>query len=114
MDILLSVRNLMFAEKIQAAARVAGHRIEVFDPARAPFEPPDLLIVDLGEPGWEEAVAWANSRKPRPRVLGFGPHVRSDLFEAARKEGVDRCVANSRLAQDPAGLIAEMAGKSPS
>lgn len=111
MFILLFVRNLMFGEKIQSAARSAGYRLEPFDPARPPSEPADLIIVDLGEPGWEEAVAWAKAQEARPRVLGFGPHVRSDLFEAARKAGVDRAVANSKLAEDPAGLMSEVARK---
>ena len=109
MTVLLHVRNLMFGEKILSAARSAGYLAGAFDGARPPEAPPDLIIVDLGEPDWEAVVAWATGQEPRPRILGFGPHVRADLFQAAREAGVDRAVANSRMSDDPAGLMAEVA-----
>ena len=109
MTVLLFVRNLMFADRILTAAASAGFEAGPFDPALPPAAVPDLIIVDLGEPGWEEAVAWAKAQAPRPRILGFGPHVRADLFEAARRNGVDRAVANSKLSEDPAALMNEVA-----
>lgn len=111
MTVLLFVRNLMFGEKILSAARSAGHETAGFDPGRPPETPPDLIIVDLAEAGWEGAVAWAVAQEPRPRILGFGPHVRADLFEAARRAGVDRAVANSKLSEDPTALMAEVGRK---
>lgn len=111
MTVLLFVRNLMFGEKILSAARSAGFEPAGFDPARPPAVPPDLIIVDLAEPGWEEVVAWAVAQEPRPRILGFGPHVRADLFEAARRAGVDRAVANSKMSEDPAALMVEVGRK---
>ena len=109
MTVLLFIRNLMFGEKILSAGRSAGFEVGTFDPAHLPPAPPDLIIADLAEPGSEDVVAWAVAQEARARIVGWGPHVRADLFEAARKAGVDRAVANSRMAEDPAGLMAEVA-----
>ncbi|MBM3270092.1 MAG: hypothetical protein FJZ01_20860 [Candidatus Sericytochromatia bacterium] len=110
MKISLFVRNLLFAEKLIGAAVAAGHEVSLLDPGFPATGPgPDLLVLDLSEADWQQAVAWAHSQPARPRLLGFGPHVRADLFAAARAAGVDRSVANSRLADDPAGLMEAVA-----
>jgi hypothetical protein len=106
MRIVVFCPNLLFAQRIRSAATAADHQVADFAPGASGA---DLLVVDLDEPGWERAVAWARAQSPRPRILGFGPHVRSDLFAAASQAGVDRCVANSKLAEDPAALMAEAA-----
>jgi hypothetical protein len=110
MTISLYVRDLLFCERLLSAARAAGHQATLLaggSPAAGPA--PDLLVVDLREAGWEEAVAWARSLPTRTRILAFGPHVRADLFEAARAAGVDRAVSNSKVHGDPAGLMEAVA-----
>ncbi|MBM3274149.1 MAG: DNA-binding response regulator [Candidatus Sericytochromatia bacterium] len=108
MHVVIFARNLMFADRLVTAATAAGHAVSPFAPdEEAPAA--DLVVIDLNEAGWERAVEWARAQQPRPRILGFGPHVRGDLFEAARQAGVDRSVANSKLAEDPARIMAEAA-----
>ncbi len=110
MKVALFVHNLMFAERLRRAAQAGGHEVTLLDPGFPTSRPgPDLLVVDLAEAGWEQAVAWAHVLPARPRILAFGPHIRADLFEAARTAGVDRAVANSKLAEDPGRTMEEVA-----
>lgn len=110
MQIAVFIRNLMFGEKLLSAAK--DHEVWAIQPdnlADLASRRPDLVVVDLTEPGWQDIVRAAEALGPEaPRVLGFGPHVRADLFAEAREMGVDRAVANSKFAENPAGLLAEM------
>ena len=61
----------------EAVERAGGHLVRAAPDA----EPIDLVVVDL-----EGAPA---ARPPARKVLGYYPHVRSDLAEAARRSGIE-------------------------
>ncbi|MBU6428881.1 MAG: hypothetical protein KGR26_07725 [Cyanobacteria bacterium REEB65] len=103
MNIAARVSNLLFAEKLLAAASLRGDRVVVVGSCLE--QPVDLLVLDLSEPGWEALASQA--RDLHVRVLGFGPHVRSELFAAARQLGVQRSVANSKFAEATSELLGE-------
>ena len=58
---------------------------------------------------WESFLAELQGHPDPPTVLAFGAHVDVETRGRARRAGVTRWVANSRLAADLPGLIQEMA-----
>lgn len=104
MRIAAFVRNLLFADRLEAAARLRGD--DLVPAGAGALGPADLVVLDLAEPGWDSVAALA--RESGIPVLAFGPHVRSDLFAAARELGVGRAVANSKFAQALPELLADL------
>ena len=68
-----------------------------------------LLIVDLGEPGWNPIEAIHRARKRGIPVLAFGRHTDLESLEAARKAGADRVVPRSVFAASLPQLIRDLA-----
>ena len=96
-DLLWATRIKSTAEAIGIAARPV-RTLEMLE-ARLADSPVRALIVDLeaGETGFqliERLRSTGASEADRAvRVLAFGPHVMTDLFERARGAGADRVVA---------------------
>src|SRR5512146_2546941 len=92
--LLVMVRDLLFASKIDAASRRAGVSI-----AWAPRDRPladglregaaDAVLMDLGEPGAIDALRALRSERPGVRVTAFAGHLRTDLIDEARSLGAE-------------------------
>lgn len=92
--------DLIFASRIESAARKAGTAIERAGvPAELPDEAGiDLLIVDWDSRGddWGEAIrTWA--RRDGTRVILVGPHTDLAAHGAARDAGLGPMWARSKL-----------------
>lgn len=88
-------KDLFELGRIEAMAVALGldavHWSEV--PAGRPPSEDSWFVVDLLEP---EAVALAcKARDAGWHVLAYGPHVRGDLFAAARDAGLEACARSA-------------------
>lgn len=101
-DLLWATRIKSTAESVGVAARPA-RTLEMLE-ARLADSPVHALVVDLeaGDTGLgliERLRGESASEAERAiRVLAFGPHVMTDLFERARAAGADRVVARGGFA----------------
>lgn len=64
----------------------------------------DVVVVDLARHGG--AVATIRAIAPDARVVAFGPHVDTELFEQAAADGADVVLPRSRFFRDPAAALA--------
>jgi DNA-binding response OmpR family regulator len=120
--ILALVDELMMQSRVELAARAAGWRVqfaarpeELWSLARA--ERPALLLVGATatRQPWEELVrTWkADAELSRVPVVAFGSHLDQGLRRRARAAGCDRMVANSVIATDFGGLLAQLGVAAP-
>jgi hypothetical protein len=96
------VPDLMFASRVEATLRAAGHDVELGTSAEAigaGERVPDVLIADLGEIDPSEL---ADSGFP---VLGFYSHVDVETRRRAEAEGIDLVVPRSRMAREMSELV---------
>jgi DNA-binding NarL/FixJ family response regulator len=63
----------------------------------------DVVIVDLARHA--DVVAAVRAAAPAARIVGFGPHVDTDVLERAGRDGADAVLPRSRFFQDPAAAI---------
>lgn len=84
--------DLVFRAKLRAVVEAAGGQLVGGD-----GEAPDLVVVEVGSPGWEARVVDLTGRGVS--VLAFGPHVRADLLRVARERGAV-AVPNSRVEEE--------------
>ncbi len=100
--ILVAVRDLLFASKIDAAARRVGAQV-AWAPRAVPLldavadRRPDSVLLDLGEPGALDAVRAIRSAHPAVRVVAFVGHLRTDLVHEARAMGVEEVLTRGQL-----------------
>jgi DNA-binding NarL/FixJ family response regulator len=105
--LLVMVRDLLFASKIDSAAKRAGVEI-AWVPRGTPLveaareRAADVVLVDLGEPGAVEAIRDLLSERPQVRAIGFAGHLRTDLIDEARAIGVAEVLTRGQL---NAGLV---------
>ena len=104
-DIVVLCSDLFFASEIEGTARLHGLRVRLVDTDQQAAEavesnPTRLLIVDLRNPGLDCAQLMASLSDPRPKVLGFYPHVQTEYLEAAQSAGFDKIVTRGRLSND--------------
>ncbi|MCL4393429.1 MAG: hypothetical protein M1482_01180 [Chloroflexi bacterium] len=111
--IISYVPDLMFATRIQDAARALGYDLRAidspagFDAAAGGGRPP-LVVISLDTPDWRAAVESAKS--VGARVLAFGSHRDVDTMLSARAAGCDEVVARSRMAAELPELLKKYAG----
>jgi len=103
--------DLFFAVRIaDVVRRSGGEPVIVEDSARlwnAIERWPELVLVDLAAPGWEEPVRLAKTlphTKAIP-IVAFGSHVETEKFQAARRAGADHAWARSRLMEELPALV---------
>ncbi len=106
--ILILVPDLMFATRVEDAAKRLGYTVESLNVGDDPVVvmarvSPALLVVSLDAPGWQEAVVAA--KNSGARVLAFGSHKSVDTLVAARAAGCDEVVARSRMAAELPSLL---------
>ena len=101
-EILVLVRDLIFASRIAATARAEGVDVRMLrHPAALAAEAGERLIVDLNQPGALEAAAAWRTAEPHARreVVGFVSHVDAETISAARAAGIDRILARSAFVE---------------
>lgn len=110
------VSDLLFGSKIAATTRAHGVDYRGVRSAAAVADPsllPTLLIVDLeaeipeGDP--IAAIEAAMPKDPRPRIVAFAGHLRSDLLDAARTAGADLVLSRGGFSQRLEGIVASIA-----
>ncbi len=107
-SILFLVPDLMFATRIEDAAKHLGYRTASlnasgdFDTAIA-REKPSLVIVALDAADWERAAR--SAKRAGARVLAFGSHKNAGAMQAAKAAGCDEVVARSRMAAELPNLL---------
>lgn len=107
-EILTLVPDLMFATRIEDAARQLGYRIMALNAgddfqAIVVRESPRLVVVSLDAGDWARVVEIA--KRAGARVLAFGSHKRVEVMSAARAAGCDQVVARSRMAAELPNLL---------
>ncbi len=119
--ILYLAADLLWATKIKGATEALGiparpvrslDMLEARLAERTPAAPIDAILLDLEKP--DEAFAMverlrgarATDADRRVRIVAFGPHVLTELFERARKAGADRVLARGALDRNLAEVLA--------
>jgi hypothetical protein len=103
---LLFCTDLMFGVQLQNMARASGLRPVMLRPG-SPLPACDVMIVDLtARADWEAAIREAVSQGVH--VVAFGPHMDSAARRKAKEAGAGRVLANSNLARDLPGILAEI------
>lgn len=101
--LLVAVRDLLFASKIDAAAKRLGVEL-TWAPRNVPLSAvalerrPARILADLGEQGILDQLRDIRARVPRTRVVGFLGHLRQDLATEAREIGVEEVLTRGQLA----------------
>jgi CheY-like chemotaxis protein len=118
--VLVVVSDLMMRAKIREAAGAAGLALVVAKSGEAAIErfradAPSRVVVDLGETRFD-AVALVRELKSlapgeRCPVVGFYPHVRGELRDAATSAGCDVILPRSAFVVRLADVLA---GRYPS
>jgi predicted metal-dependent hydrolase len=103
--------DLIFATRIASAIEAAGAEPRMIEDAAALWDAierwPELVLVDLATPGWEEPVRRAKTL-PQTRaipIVAFGSHVDTGLLRAARQAGCDHAWARSRFVEELPRLL---------
>lgn len=104
--------DLFFGERFERALAQLGHQAQVVDLSAGPAPEAlpggvDLALVDL-EAGPVALELVRTARAAGVKVLAFGPHVDTELRQAAEAAGADRVVTKSRLTASFADLLASM------
>jgi hypothetical protein len=101
--VLVAVRDLLFASKIDAAAKRLGvslswapRNVSLSDAAAE--RRPHLILADLNERGALAELRAVRIRDPRTRVVGFLGHLQADLIDEARAIGVEEVLTRGQLA----------------
>ena len=87
--------DLIFSSKITSTGEAVNVPVRVVRSVSDLSPGAALLLVDLEADGAIEAIERCRTMLPTPRIVAFGPHVRDDLFTAARKAGADEVLARS-------------------
>lgn len=87
-DLIFTSRISATGAAVNVPVRVA-RKVDDLAPGAA------LLLVDLEADGAIDAIERCRTMVPTPRIVAFGPHVRDDLFAAAREAGADEVLARS-------------------
>jgi hypothetical protein len=103
--------DLIFATRIASAIQAAGAQSRIVEDAAALWDAierwPELVLIDLATPGWEEPVRRSKSL-PHTRsipIVAFGSHVDAGALRAARQAGCDHAWARSRFVEELPRLL---------
>ena len=95
--------DLLVATRIESAIRAAGAGARIVDSGPALWDAierwPELVLIDLLTPGWEDPVRRAKTL-PQTRAIplvAFGSHVDTATLQSARHAGCDHAWARSRF-----------------
>ncbi len=106
------VTDLIFAGKITSTAAALGveaRAVRSVDDLESALDSGGvaLVVVDLEADGVDAAEAIRRCREAAapPRTVAFGPHVRADLLESARRAGADEVLPRSAFAARCAAIL---------
>ncbi len=105
-DVCVLSRDLMFFTAVEGVAGALGHRPRHAE-SLGDIQSPDLLIVDFGSASFDVAALAAAFDPLRTAI--FTPHVRTDVFTAARAHGIAHVYRRGALATELPRLMAEYA-----
>ncbi len=94
-EAVVSTGDLIFSSKITSTAAAVNVPVRVVRGVGDLAPGATLLLVDLEADGAIDAIERCRTMLPTPRIVAFGPHVRDDLFTAAREAGADEVLARS-------------------
>ena len=92
--VLVAVRDLLFASKIDSAAKRLGVAL-AWAPRQLPLagvaeeRRPRVVLADLGEPGAMSELRAIRQRLPETSVIGFLGHLQTGLMDEARSVGIE-------------------------
>ncbi len=97
--IVLVTADLFFGSKLQGTAVQCGIPLRMVSSIEAcdPGLECRTVIVDLELPGFDPADFVERLAAPGRRIVGYGSHVRTALFEAARAAGFDELLSRGGL-----------------
>jgi predicted metal-dependent hydrolase len=103
--------DLFFSVRITEVVQATGGQALILEDGHALWDAigrwPELILIDLTAPGWEEPVRRAKQlphTKSIP-IIAFGSHVDTEALQAARRAGCDHAWARSRLMNELPALI---------
>lgn len=103
--------DLIFATRIGAAIAAAGAEPRVVEDGAGLWDAierwPELVLIDLSVPDWEEPVRRAKTL-PQTRsipIVAFGSHVDTGALRGARQAGCDHAWARSRFVEELPRLL---------
>ena len=112
MSILLLSRDLLLPSRVRGAAEQAGRELLTLNSAEQLIERlktpgAELVLIDLTCPGISpvEIAEAIGKQQPRPRLVGFGPHVQEQLLESARDAGFDQVLGNGEFISQLADVL---------
>ena len=94
-EVVVYTGDLIFSSKISSTGAAVNVPVRVVSSVGDLAPGAALLLLDLEAPGAIEAIERCRTMLPTPRIVAFGPHVRDDLFTAAREAGADEVLARS-------------------
>jgi DNA-binding response OmpR family regulator len=115
--LVVAVDDLMAGSRIEATARHLGYEVRYARSAEqfwsAVADKPAVVVLGTHHTRlpWEQLLATLRAHPDPPPVLAFGSHMDAETRARARRAGVTRWVANSRVATDLPSLIQELAGQ---
>ena len=103
----LLTRNLLDRSKLEGGLRKAGWKAVALKDLRLPHAL-DAVLVDLEHP-LAFAVIEATVAAGSVRCVAYGPHVRVEALEQARRLGATEALPRSVVFRDTASLAAKLA-----
>ena len=113
--LLLVVDDFMVGSRLELVARHLGYATRAARGEEAFWAGVEarpalvLLATHATKLPWEALIRELARRDDRPPVLAFGSHMDAETRARARRAGVTRWVANSRIATDLPQLILQLA-----
>lgn len=90
MRAVIAVADLLARSRLEQAAASAGYEVALSRGVPAAGEPaPDVLLVDLDQPGTLDALAGWRAAHADARVVGFAFHVNEDVMARGRALGIE-------------------------
>ena len=104
---LFLTHDLMITSQVSGVARANGYTLEVVRDTHRVHDAirestVELVIVDLQLETipLAEFVGNIKSDSPQTHIVAFGPHVRTDLLEAAQASGCDRVMSRGQFTRE--------------
>ena len=115
-DIALLCNDLFFCSQIEGTAQANGAKAKSVDDVAAALKLIDpagtkLVIVDLDTRDVDCSQLMAGLPQPRPRVIGFFPHLRIEVRDAALAAGFDAVLTRGQFSAQLVELCRQVATK---
>lgn len=112
MSAVFLTTDLIFASRVQAAARSAGVELRLASTAAVLLEQAcspttDLVILDLTSADCDprQIVSTLRGAEHAPMILAYAPHVQHGRLTAAREAGCDRVLTRGQFDQQLDGIL---------